>query len=115
MTYFLLHQLRVVKKAIADLYAYLESRASEIREVERLLGRTARFNFRQLALMAHALKRPDAVYSFQTHQASHGVVYETARKDLLGLEALGFLQRGQVGRERFFPVKDLVERIRAMD
>lgn len=116
MTYFLLHQLRVLRRAIDELYKFLESRADEIREVERLLGRTARFNFRQLALLAHALKRPDAIYTFQTHQSSHGVVYETARKDLLDLEVLGFLQRGQVGREFiFFPARDLTERIRDME
>lgn len=116
LTYFLLHQLRVVRRSISQLYEYLDRRAGEIREVERLLGRTGRFNFRQLALLAHALRRPDAIYTIQTHQASHNVVYETARKDLLDIESLGLLQRGQVGREyRFFPVRDLTERVRALN
>jgi Fic family protein len=111
-TYFLLHQLRVIRRSIDELYDYLSKRAQEIRELERHLGRTGRFNMRQLALLAHALKRPDAVYTFQTHQNSHGVVYETARKDLLDLEALGLLEKGKVGREfRFFPARDLGKRI----
>jgi len=112
LTYFLLHQLRVIRRSIDELYEYLGQRAEEIRGLERHLGRSGRFNMRQLALLAHALKRPDAVYTFQTHQNSHGVVYETARKDLLDLEALGLLERGQVGREfRFFPARDLRDRI----
>jgi len=116
LTYFLLHQLRVIRHAIDELYKYLGTRAQEIREVERHLGRTGRFNMRQLALLAHALKRPEAIYTFQTHQSSHNVVYETARRDLFDLEAIGFLDRGKVGREfRFFPSPDLTERIRAMD
>jgi Fic family protein len=112
LTYFLLHQLRIIRSSIDELYEYLSQRAEEIRGLERHLGTTGRFNMRQLALLAHALKRPDAIYTFQTHQNSHRVVYETARKDLLDLEALGLLQRGRVGREfRFFPVRDLGQQI----
>ena len=116
LTYFLLHQLRVIRRAIEELYKYLATRSDEIREVERHLSRAGSFNRRQFALLAHALKRPDAVYTFQTHQSSHGVVYETARRDLLDLEAIGFLERGRIGREfRFFPARDLTERIRDME
>lgn len=112
LTYFLLHQLRIIRRSIDELHEYLSQRAEEIRTLERHLGTTGRFNMRQLALLAHALKRPDAIYTFQTHQNSHRVVYETARRDLLDLEALGLLQRGKVSREfRFFPVPDLGQRI----
>jgi Fic family protein len=113
LTYFIVHQLRIIRRSIDELYQYLSSRAEEIRELERQLGKMGKFNMRQLALLAHALKRPDAVYTFQTHQSSHQVVYETARRDLLDLEILGLLERGKVGREyRFFPARDLGEQIR---
>lgn len=112
LTYFLIHQLRIIRRSIDELYGYLSARAEEIRDLERHLGRTGIFNMRQLFLLAHALKRPDAVYTFQTHQNSHQIVYETARRDLLDLEALRLLERGKVGREyRFFPARDLNERI----
>jgi hypothetical protein len=40
------------------------------------------------------------------------VVYQTARADLLDLEALGFLDRSQVGRQyRFYPAPGLSERL----
>lgn len=115
LTYFLLHQLRVIRKSIDELYKYLDKRASEVGDLERHLGKTGLFNQRQLALLAHALRRPDAVYTFKTHQTSHGVVYETSRKDLLDLEVLGLLDRGKVGREyRFFPAQELERRIRSL-
>ncbi|MEX2251958.1 MAG: Fic family protein [Acidimicrobiia bacterium] len=111
-TYFLLHQLRVLRRSIDALYSYLESRAGRIEEVERQLGRSGRFNRRQLELLAHALKRPDAVYTIKTHQTSHHVSNQTARADLLDLELVGALERGRVGREyRFYPVSDLERRI----
>jgi Fic family protein len=116
LTYFLLHQLRVIRRSIDDLYAYLAQQAQEIRQVERHLGRTGRFNMRQLALLAHALKRPDAVYTFATHQNTHNVVYETARRDLLDLEALGLIERGRVGREyRYFPARNLRDRVMELE
>lgn len=116
LTYFILHQLRVIRRSIDELYDYLARRAEEIRTLERQLGKSGRFNARQLALLADALKTPDAVYTFQSHQNSHGVVYETARKDLLDLEVLGLLIRGKVGREfRFFPASNLESRIRALE
>lgn len=43
---------------------------------------------------------------------SDNVVYQTARADLLDLEALGFLERRQIGREyRFHPAEGLTERV----
>lgn len=107
-TYFLLHQLETVCKAIDELFRYLEEKVVEIRRVQQALRRTPGLNHRQLALLSHAVRRPDAVYTFETHRNSHGVVYQTARSDLLDLEALGFLERRQVGREyRFHPVEGL--------
>ncbi len=56
------------------------------------------------------------MYTFQTHQSNHRVVYETARKDLLDLEGMGLLDRGQVGNEyRFYPARNLDERIRDLE
>lgn len=111
-TYFLLYQLSVICRAIDELFAYLAERVAEVRRVERVLKTFPGLSHRQLTLLSDALRRPDAVYTFATHQRSHGVVYQTARADLLDLEALGFLERRQIGREfRFYPVPDLTQRI----
>ena len=40
----------------------------------------------------NAINRPTNVYTFNTHMKTHGVVYQTARADLLGLQAQGLLQ-----------------------
>ncbi|HEY8385190.1 MAG TPA: hypothetical protein VIK82_03125 [Porticoccaceae bacterium] len=56
-------------------------------------------------MLAHALKHPTAVYSIESHQRSHKVVYATARADLLKLVQAGALQQSKVGRAmRFRPV-----------
>lgn len=112
-TYFILDQLKVVCRAIDELHAYLARKIRQVRETERLL-RQADLNHRQLALLSHALRHPDAEYTFRSHQTSHGVVYQSARTDLLDLERRGLLERRTVGqRFHFRPAPDLLERLAA--
>ena len=112
-TYFLLYQLQVIERAVAELHSYLGRKAKEIRDVERLMrAGSAEFNHRQLALLSHAIRHPDQIYTFQTHLASHTVTHETARNDLLPLVEKGFLTRHRVGRRHTFtPHPRLAERL----
>ncbi len=112
-TYFLIHQLRVIEKAIADLHDYLERKVSEMRDVERLLQDNADLNGRQLALLIDAVRRPAAIYSFDSHATSHRVSHETARSDLRALADSEFLVSRRKGRKHVFePAPDLPERLR---
>lgn len=112
LTYFLLHQLNVLSRAVDELLRYLADRAGEVRKIERALRAVPGLNHRQLALLSHAARRPDAVYTFESHRASHNVSYQTARIDLLDLEVAGFLDRHQVGRQfRFYPAAALTQRL----
>lgn len=118
-TYFILHQLETIRKAIAGLHEYLARKAKEQQSVERLLAVSpalrGKLNHRQRALLAHALKHPDTGYRIDAHQRSHGIVYETARMDLLELEKLGFLTMFKEGRAYVFSApSDLAARLRAL-
>ena len=111
-TYFLLHQLEIISRSIDELLEHLERKVGEVRKVERALRSIPGLNHRQLALMSHALRHSDAVYTFESHRNSHNVTYQTARADLLDLEALGLLERNKVGRQhRFYPAAHLADRL----
>jgi Fic family protein len=114
-TYFLLYQLEVIRRAIADLHAYLRRKMAEVREVEALLRNTS-LNHRQIALLTHAVRNPQSSYTYKGHAQSHRVVRQSARTDLLGLEALGLLQRRRRrGRElEFLPAPNLEDRLQEM-
>ena len=113
-TYFIIHQLEVIHQAVDKLHHYLRQKIKDVRDVEKLLKGSDQFNHRQFALLANALRVPDAIYSFQTHAASHGVTHETARADLLPLVEMGFLdQRRQGRRYTFTPPVDLAKRLKA--
>lgn len=105
-TYFVLHQLEIIRKAIAALHAYLARTVEEQRSTERLLATSPKLrnkiNHRQVALLAHALKHPGEVYRIDKHQRTHGTAYQTARADLLGLVELGLLIADRGGRALLF-------------
>lgn len=114
LTYFVLYQLSVVLRAIHDLHEYLTKKTAELRETESLLGSASqsRLNYRQLALVNHALKNPNATYSVESHRHSHNVSYETARSDLLDLVSRGIVELSKRGRAfSFSPSVDLKTRL----
>ena len=113
LTYFLLFHLDVIDQALDDVHAYIRRKTREMRETRAILHPASDLNYRQIALLRHALQHPDALYTFRSHQTSHGVVYQTARTDLLGLAERGLLYSGQAGRTFTFHVPaDLSERVR---
>lgn len=119
-TYFVLHQLDIIRRAIADLHAYLARKMQEQRDAERLLIKAGQLrthlNHRQLALLTHALKHPGEIYRVAKHQAVHDVVYQTARADLLALEELGLLYKAKQGNAFvFYAVENLAEKIESMN
>lgn len=117
VTYFLIHQLDVLHRSIEALHAYLDKKTQEITATERLLESNARLkgklNFRQLALLRHALKHPRFSYIVQEHQNSHGISYDVARKDLLHLaDDLKLLVKTKQGKQYLFVVPpDFEERV----
>jgi len=112
-TYFLLHQLRVIEKAIEDLDLYLRRKRDELRDLRRMLDHVEGLNGRQTVLLTHAIKHPDHSYTFGGHAQSHRITHETARADIGGLADHGFLIRRRHGRSyEFRPAPDLPSRLR---
>jgi Fic family protein len=88
LTYFIIHQLEVIKNAINALHEHLEKKAAELHSIEKRLDGSVlqgQLNHRQLAILRHALDHPNAIYSIQEHQSAHKISYQTARTDLLKL------------------------------
>ena len=111
LTYFLMFQLGVTRKALGDLHA----RLGEMRQQqERMLAlkATAKLNARQRAILDHALRHPGQIYTFESHQRSQGITYQTARTDLMELAARGFFSEvGTLRPRQFVAVRDLERRL----
>jgi Fic family protein len=114
LTYFLIYQLEVLNRSIDELHEYLARKMAEIRVAEALLKQSPDLNYRQLALLSHAMRNSDARYTIASHRTSHNISYETARSDLLALERRGFLDKQKRGRAFYFtPAPRFTEKLGA--
>ena len=104
-TYCVLANLRVFARGLRDLNAYVEGQARQTDAWRKALQ--GQFNARQLDLLGHTLRHPNYQYTAAEHQRWHDVSANTARADLDGLEARGFLRRRQIGRVRFYTATGL--------
>lgn len=112
-TYFLFHQLKVLRTAIDELHGYLKRKAHQVRDLETKLRGRDDLNHRQLGLLNDALRHPDARISIEGHRTLYSVVYQTARTDLLGLAAVGYLEQFKVGKKLYFvAARDLARKLK---
>jgi Fic family protein len=114
LTYFILHQAKVISRAIERLHEYIDTKIQELTSVEAVLKSGAGLNYRQEALIAHALRNPGARYTIEAHRNSHNIAYETARGDLVALANIGWLEMRKAGKAFLFSAPpDISSRIRA--
>jgi len=115
LTYFVDAQTRVIQKAILDLHDYLDRKTKEFQDALAYIRGKQHFNHRQIDLLRHALKHPYHRYTIQGHMRSHGIVYQTARTDLLELNEMGLVTKSKLGRAlTFTPMDDIQERLREL-
>ncbi len=115
LTYFLIHHLDVLVRALDALKQYLDRKVREVREVEALVRGDSGLNHRQRALLGDALRNVHGRYTIESHRRSHNVVYQTARADLLDLATRGLLEQRRDGKAFVFtPPVDLSERLRSL-
>jgi Fic family protein len=102
LTYFLFYHADIIRKAIDELHEYITRRTARLAEVQNDLSGLTILNHRQRDLIRHILRHPGQDYSIEYHRASHQVVYETARSDMLDLVARGLMRKRKRGREWIF-------------
>jgi len=113
LTYFVIHHLQIIQRAVSDLQDYLKHKVAETKRLQESLAATSRnFNYRQLALLQHAIKNPHARYTVASHAGSHNVAPQTARTDLHELERQGLLRRVAWKRgHAWVPAPDLTDQL----
>lgn len=116
LNYFLQYNLRAITLAIMDLRLYLSRKQKEISRSNELLRSYRGLNARQKTLIYHAIRHPDATYRIEEHKNYHGIVYQTARMDLLHLATKRFLKKQKQGKEFIFlPCEGMIEKLRAKE
>jgi Fic family protein len=112
LTYFILYHLDVMRRAVDELHEYIRRTASQLRKIESELRGVIVLNHRQRALISHALRHPNQIYTIESHRLSHNVVYETARRDLGDLVERGLLNSVKAGKTwQYTPANDLEDKL----
>lgn len=117
LTYFILHQLRVIKRALDELDDYIESRQLETERVRLALrGAVRDFNMRQTQILEWLTREmPLAVTAIEIANR-YRVSSQTARNDMAHLTSFGLLTRGSVKHPiSWSPAADLAERLTRLD
>ena len=101
-TYFVLHQLDAMLRAVDRLAQDLKEQAAEARQIEDRLGGLADLNERQTVIVDEALRDPNRIFTIAQQRRQHGVSYWAARSDLQDLAERGLLTRRRSGKKFVF-------------
>ncbi len=102
LTYFIIHQAEIIRRALKELHDYVVRKSSETRACLDALEKHPELNHRQQALIGHAVRHPGFVYNIGSHQKRQGITYATARNDLLKLAQSKLFEQKKVGRKFVF-------------
>lgn len=90
LTYFVHYQLNTLKQALDSLQAYIHKKIKEKNQTidfQRVEG----INYRQALLLGELHRNPDWVFNVKEVENTYAVSNQTARTDISGLVALGYL------------------------
>ena len=113
LNYFLLYNLRAIRRAIHEVEVYIQNKQREIVKSNDLLKKHKGLNTREKSLILHAIRHPEEIYTIEKHKTYHQIVYETARRDLMRLVEKGFLKKEKSGYEYIFTAASpLIDKLR---
>ncbi|MEN0653021.1 MULTISPECIES: Fic family protein [Hyphobacterium] len=113
LTYFIIHQLKVIEKSINELHEHLAETKRKIREFSKALN-SEELNHRQSFILNDAARGRLRAIEIVTHQKNQKVSYLTARNDLEGLVDSGYFVKSKSGRKSIYrPKANLIERLTA--
>jgi Fic family protein len=114
LTYFVIHQAEVIRRALRELREYAAEKSRVTRLSVAQFQQLFDLNHRQQAILDHALHQKGAVYTVAGHQTRQAIAYATARADLLDLAQKGLLTQTKAGKTfRFVAPLDLEQRLGA--
>ncbi|MHC1630094.1 MAG: Fic family protein, partial [Methanoculleaceae archaeon] len=102
LTYFIQYNIRCIEEARKDLLAYIEKKQSEQNAIKAIIRTIQNINQRQADILRQMMEHSDEYFTIREVSETYGVVYQTARTDLLGLAERGFIRKEKRGREFIF-------------
>lgn len=104
LTYFILYNLRAMKKAFEELKLYLKRKSEENKSV-MLLTTIKGINQRQAQLIQIIQEKPDVYFTVKEVENRFTVGNQTARTDLYGLVEMGYLSEIHLNKRKLAFIK----------
>lgn len=102
LTYFILYNIRCIENAREDLLSYITDKQSDQKTTTAIIKAIRDINQRQAEILREMMERSEEFFTIREIVETYGVVYQTARNDLLYLADLGYITREKRGREFMF-------------
>lgn len=93
LTYFIKYNLSAIEEALSDMKEYISRKQKEQAEAIKLIQESKDLNLRQADILKKFMKNPEKKFTIKEIMNTYGVVYQTARNDLLHLVELGHLNK----------------------
>lgn len=101
LTYFINYNIKCLDLALKNLQTYIERKVTEKHNLYHLL-QYENINERQAEILKSLIVDNKKSYTISEVQNKFGIVYQTARTDLFGLQALGYLRDKKFGKKLIF-------------
>jgi len=112
LTYFISYNLTCMDLALSSLQKYIHRKVSEKQNLFNLI-KHENINERQAEILRSLIIDNQKSLSIKGIESKFGVVYQTARTDLLGLEQLGYIKEKKFGKKLiFFKVDDFENKLK---
>ncbi|MFA5797228.1 MAG: Fic family protein [Candidatus Woesearchaeota archaeon] len=102
LTYFINYNLKCIDEALEDMRKYLARKQKEQREISVMLKNNPELNSRQASILKDFLQHPEKNFAIKELVLIYGIVYETARSDLIHLEKSGYIERITMKHKFYF-------------
>lgn len=101
LTYFIDFNLKSMELALNSLKEYIDRKISEKKNLFNII-KNENINERQAELVKSMINESDLILTINGVQSNFGTSYQTARTDLLELEAIGYLASKLIGKKLIF-------------
>ena len=105
LTYFINYNLNAIEEALHDTENYIAGKQKEQEEVLKIIKTLKVTNTRQANILRELMKEPDKVFSIKEIMNTYGVVYQTARADMLYLSRKNYIEKLKIGKKFGFKIK----------
>lgn len=105
LTYFIDFNIKSMDLALKSLKEYIQRKVSEKKQLFKLI-KNENFNERQAEIIKDLINNEEQTISINEIQNKFGIVYQTARIDLIGLIKMEYLESKTIGKKLIFYKSD---------